>query len=111
MNIVDDDDKVKRLPVSFKTPLPPERTLFLPWEVKAEQCVHRAFVIDHEKSEVECKDCKAKLNPMWVLQKLAARDHRFQEAHVRYNEEMKRLDERTRTKCQHCGKLTRISRG
>lgn len=109
MNI-SDDDKITPIPVKFKGPLPPERTLFMPWEVQSKPCHHQAFVIDHEKSEVECKDCKAKLNPMWVLQQLAARDHRFQAAHLRYHEEMKRLDERTRTKCQHCGKLTRVSR-
>jgi ribosomal protein S27E len=105
-----EDDKVKRLPVRFKTPSPPERSLLLPFEVGARQCFHKQFLIDAEKAEVECADCHALLNPLWVLAQLAHRDHRFHEAHRRYAEEMKRLEERSRTRCQGCGRMTRISR-
>jgi hypothetical protein len=31
-------------------------------------------------------------------------------AQARYHEEMKRLEERSLTQCEHCGKMTRISR-
>ena len=40
---------------------------------------------------------------------LAQRDHRFHKAHHRYHEQMMRLDERSRTKCRYCGKMTPIS--
>jgi hypothetical protein len=105
-----DGDKVQRLPVRFKSPLPPGRTLLLPYEVGQRPCFHERFVVDGDKAEVECADCKEKLNPMWVLSRLAQRDHRFHEAHHRYHEQMKRLDERSRTKCRYCGKMTPISR-
>jgi hypothetical protein len=39
-----EDDKVKRLPVRFKTPSPPERSLLLPFEVGARQCFHKQFL-------------------------------------------------------------------
>lgn len=47
---------------------------------------------------------------MWVLTRLATEDRRMHENLDRYNEEMRRLNERVRTKCQHCGAMTRISR-
>jgi Zn finger protein HypA/HybF involved in hydrogenase expression len=84
--------------------------LLLPHEVGQRPCYHQRFVVDGTKAEVECGDCHEKLNPMWVLTQLAMRDHRFHEAHERYAEEMRRLDERHRTKCDHCGRMTRIRR-
>lgn len=104
-------DGVKRLPIRFKSPLPPERTLLFPYEVeKPERCSHENFIVDNKKAEVECGQCHEKLNPMWVLTVLTDRDHRYHESHSRYQEEMKRLEDRVRTKCQHCDKMTRISR-
>jgi len=108
-----DDDKIKILPVKFSKPAPDERTLLHPHEVQSSKCMHYPghFIIDASLAEVTCADCKEKLNPMWVLQQLAGRDRRFAEAHETYAKQMKRLSERERTKCDHCGKLTRISRG
>ncbi len=57
-----------------------------------------------------CADCKEKLNPMWALQQLSRAEHRYHELHARYHDELKRLGERSRTKCQHCDQMTRISR-
>lgn len=105
-----DDDKVTRLPIRFKDAVPPERTLVFPYEVgKGSVCLHEKFIVDKEKAEVECGGCGEKLNPMWVLVQLCGRDRRFHEGHRRYHEEMKRLSERSRTKCHHCGQMTRIS--
>jgi hypothetical protein len=106
-----DDGKVTPLPVRFKGPLPDERTLLAPYEVGKTKCSHfpvRA-IVDASLAEVTCGDCGEKLNPMWVLAQLANRDRNFAEAHARYHEQMKRLSERTSTKCRHCGKMTRIS--
>jgi hypothetical protein len=47
---------------------------------------------------------------MWVLTKLAHKETGYHETERRYHEEMKRLSERSRTKCEHCGQMTRISR-
>ena len=109
--MTDDADNVQRLPVRFKKAAPEERTLLFPHEVgKRDKCYHEQFVVDQAKAEVECGTCGERLNPMWVLQQLTARDSRFHDAHRIYNETMKRLDERVRTKCDHCGKMTRIRR-
>jgi hypothetical protein len=106
-----DGDNVKPLPVKFKGPLPEERTLLVPYEVGKSKCSHYPgrFIVDSSLAEVTCGDCNEKLNPMWVLGQLATRDRNFAEAHVRYHEQMKRLSDRTSTKCRHCGKMTRVS--
>ncbi len=105
-----DDDNVTPLPVKFKGPLPPDRTLLVPHEVGKSQCQHFPVqaIVNTSLAEVTCGSCGEKLNPMWVLGQLATRDRNFAEAHDRYHEQMKRLDERTSTKCRHCGKMTRI---
>lgn len=108
-----DDDKVTQLPVRFKAQAPSERSMLLPFEVVKTGCDHRygvQYVIDESEAEVKCSGCQAKLNPMWVLARLANDDRRFLEAHARYTDEMKRLSERSKTKCRCCGKMTTISR-
>ncbi len=107
-----DDSNIKRLPVQFKTPHAEERTLVRPFEVEGPSpCSHlyTQYVVDEALSEVECYKCKAKLNPMWVLTRLANEDRRYEEAQNRHQDEMRRLSERSLTKCFHCGKMTRIS--
>lgn len=110
--MTDEDEKVKRLPVRFKPPVPEDRTLVRPFEVaKGGGCSHLfcGYVVDEALAEVECGRCGAKLNPMWVLTRLANEDRRMAELRERYQDEQRRLSERSRTKCQHCGKMTRIS--
>lgn len=108
----DSDDKVKRLPVRFKTPDPPELTLV---ERHYGKCMHGRFenaqyIVDESLAEIECSVCHEKLNPIWAMAQLARMEHRFHEAQKRYIEEMRRLSERTRTKCKSCGVMTPISR-
>lgn len=118
---MNDDDPslgadVERLPVKFKTPVPVDRVLVRPFEIQRhEPCIHSplmgaSYVVDEKLAEVECGKCGAKLNPMWVLAQIASHDRRLHEAQARYQDEQKRLAERSKTKCQHCQKMTRISR-
>lgn len=46
---------------------------------------------------------------MFVLKMLMQAESRWNQTRESYQEEMKRLRERSRTKCQHCGQMTRIS--
>ena len=104
-----DDDNITKLPVKFRKPPDEDRTLFSPWEVgKPKACYHESFVVDQEKDTVECAACGERLNPMWVLSHLATRDRNFADRQKRANEAMNRLKERSRTKCEHCQKMTRI---
>lgn len=107
------DPEITKLPVRFKEPLPEERSILLAWEAgKGGGCTHlfAQYLVSDTDAEVECGRCGTKLNPIWVLVKLAVHDRRMAESQQRYQEEQKRLAERTRTKCQHCGEMTRISR-
>lgn len=113
--IISDEEataNVTKLPVKFKTPAPPELSLVLDDHTK---CRHWEFsgaqyIVDEALAEVTCSLCNEKLNPMWVLNQIAKRESRMLQAHERYVDEMKRLKERSRTKCDSCGKMTRISR-
>ncbi len=119
-------DEITKLPVKFKEPPTGERTLELaegpgvcnhsfyferdPKGGLGSTMKHVTYVVDQAATEVECGHCRAKLNPTWVLVQLAHKESRYQETAKRYHEEMKRLNERSRTECQHCGKMTKISR-
>lgn len=109
----DDPEGVARLPVRFKKPLPKDRTLVTVWETgKAPGCDHlfAQYIVNQAEAEVECARCGTRLNPMWVLSQIATHDRRYADSQKRYQDEQRRLAERTRTKCQHCGQMTRISR-
>lgn len=92
-----------------KKPAPSEdRTLL---QVDTRACAHRGpYVVDESLSEVECATCHAKLNPMWVLTRMANRETSMERHRATYQDEMQRLAERKKTKCEHCRKMTRISK-
>lgn len=105
----DPSDNVTLLPVRFKEP-PGEDTPFL--VIEPGRCAHFGpFVIDHAAEFVTCKRCGERLNPMFVLHRLAMEETRWHRARETYQDEMRRLEERSRTRCDHCGKMTRIGRG
>jgi len=100
------DDKVKPIGIRRKDPKP---DICL---VKKDQfggCWHKRFTVDERSETVECRDCGEKLNPMWVLAKVANQENRAVSNIERYQEEMARLKKRSRTKCLNCGKMTPIS--
>lgn len=115
-------DEVTKLPVKFKSPPTGERTLEVVQRYGKDACNHCyyfdggsrmknvTYLVDEGAAEVECGHCHAKLNPMWVLTKLAHNETRYHETAERYHEELRRLSERSRTKCDACGHMTRISR-
>lgn len=105
------DDNITRFPISPKKQPSDDRTLVAPFEVsRADRCAHPRFIIDEALAEVECAVCSEKLNPLWVLAQLAREDRRMERVRKSMKEEHARLDSRSRTKCQHCGEMTRISR-
>ena len=79
-------------------------------EVHSYKCGHRRFTIDAKLMQVECRDCKEKLDPMYALIALSRQETQYHELHARYMDELTRLGERSKTKCQHCQRMTRISK-
>jgi len=102
-------DEIVKLPIKFKSPLSDEKMLrTVNFDRK---CDHRGtFLIDESLEHVECAICKERLSPMFVLRMLAVEETKWHEAKKRYSDEMRRLSERQRTKCRHCGQMTTISR-
>lgn len=115
-----DDDKVKKLPVKFKAPPAPDMPMLkvVQWDGKCNHSFHvdggkvrdAHYLIREGETEVECGLCGTRLDPMFVLRRLANEETRWERTRQQYKEEMQRLAERERTKCHHCGKMTRISR-
>lgn len=105
------DKDVIQLPVRFKRrdeEVVLQRAQLVP---ELSKCNHYgSYLIGEAEAEVTCGRCGEKLNPMWVLGQLANREHQWHRLHNQYQDEIKRLNERSRTKCQHCGKMTTISR-
>lgn len=124
----DDDDKVTKLPVRFKKPPSADGPMlrvihgFDPggcnhrWVFRHDpatgrsQKINAQYLIREGDTEVECSLCKTRIDPMFVLRILAVEENHWKETRRHYQAEMQRLNERERTKCQHCGKMTRISR-
>lgn len=122
---MDEDDKVKPIPVKFKAP-PGEEPPFLKIADNDRRCNHRyhwvgaggltgrmvnaTYLVREGETEIECGICGTRLDPMFVLRIMAREENTWSNHRARYLDEMKRLKERSRTKCWHCGKMTEISR-
>lgn len=104
------EDNVTKLPIRFKN-LDRDKSLEIV-HYKPDACTHhnQTYMITESEESVECGTCGTKLSPLWVLRQLALQEMKWHETRARYHEEMKRLGERSRTTCQHCGKMTKISR-
>ena len=75
-------------------------------------CQHlfTSFEIDIKAAKCTCKKCGETVSPMFVLEQLMKTESRWMQTRAAYQDEMKRLAERSRTKCRHCGEMTGISR-
>lgn len=123
---MDDDDKVKPIPVKFKTPPRGDPPFLKIVDHEPGGCNHRyrwrdtgamtghmenaTYQLRDGETEIECGLCGTRLDPMFVLRIMANEENLWSRARERYIEDMRRLKERSRTKCYHCGKMTEISR-
>lgn len=76
-------------------------------------CSHKGpFTVDSKLGTVECGDCGALLNPMYVLERLALKEtywNQRQKDLTEYLTEInKEIEDRTRTRCTHCNNMTAI---
>lgn len=101
-------DNVRALPVNPR-PSPEEGAMLVP--VERGRCEHilAQFEVDVKGGKCRCKRCGEEVSPMFVLEQLMKDESRWMRTAVTYQDQMKRLAERSRTKCQHCGQMTRIS--
>lgn len=75
------------------------------------KCIHfnTSFEIDEDAGKCKCLGCGEEVSPMFVLTALMKLESRWMRTRAAYQDEMARLKARERTKCQHCGEMTRIS--
>lgn len=72
------------------------------------QCRHLNITVHEDLLEVVCRDCGEKLNPIWVLTRMAKEETKWSMRRAEFMKARAALAERQRCKCQHCGQMTRI---
>ena len=80
---------------------------------RPDACEHKGpYTVDRALAAVECGDCGAYLNPIFVLQQLAHQEaywnQRVQDLETYANALKAEIAGRSRTKCTHCGNMTAI---
>jgi len=116
------DDNITKLPIKFKAPPSDDGPMLKivdrydrgscnhSYQFINGRTVNAKYLIREGEMEVECSLCDTKLDPMFVLRRLAHEETQWERSRKTYHEEMARLKERKATKCEHCSKMTRISR-
>ncbi len=99
------------LTLSVKPREPVDENSFLqPVEITTCRHYFGPFEVDVDGAKCKCKACGGEVSPIFVLEQLMRDESRWNRTRTAYLDEMKRLGERSRTKCEHCEKMTRISR-
>ena len=74
------------------------------------RCIHNKFILDSSLDTVKCGICDQSLNPMWVLEQLAIKEHRYVMRLKELHKEEVKAAGKMKCKCKHCGKMTKIHR-
>jgi len=111
MNLPPNDvsgENIVTLPVKARQPV---GEAFLQ-PVPASTCMHwkGPFEVDVKGGKCKCLCCGGEVSPMFVLESLMKEESQWMQSAAAYQDQMRRLAERSKTKCDHCGKMTRISR-
>lgn len=76
------------------------------------ECKHYSLVIDESKWLIECGDCGAQIDPIWHFMRMANKQntltYKIDILRRKWIDIIAKLKTRTRTKCEHCGKMTNI---
>lgn len=71
-------------------------------------CQHAHVQVCEKEAEVTCGDCGKKLNPIWVLMRIATDDRVLTDRWARMRADIRLMGERTRVKCRHCKQFTPV---
>ena len=74
-------------------------------------CSHTGvtYIVDEKLAEVQCGECGAKLEPVWVLRQLCEKESKWHRNRDDYLAIKAEVQGRTRTRCQHCDQMTAIN--
>lgn len=100
-------DNILMLPVKPREPVAERFLEAVPYSA----CSHLfgPFIVDDKAGKCTCKKCGAEVSAMFVLERLMQQESRWMRTREAYMGEMERLAKRSKTKCEHCAKMTRIS--
>lgn len=110
MDEIPDPSKVIAFTGAKKDPPSEERMLEA---VPFASCQHgygASYQVDLKAGKCFCTKCKGEVSPIFVLEQLMHLESQWMRTRAAYQDEMARLEARSSTKCQHCEKMTRISR-
>ena len=71
-------------------------------------CQHINVLIDEQLEFIECSECGERLNPIKYLANLAREEKSVEYRLSSLRKEQSKIENRIRTKCNYCGKMTRI---
>lgn len=74
-------------------------------------CQHPRVEVCERLAEVTCRDCREKLNPIWVLINIARDDRLLVDRWASMKADIQLMGKRTRVKCRHCDKFTPVHSG
>ena len=72
-------------------------------------CRHRSILVDEKENLVECGECGAKLNPIAILLRFATEESNWEYQRNELRKVAAKLEKRKQTRCEQCGKITKIS--
>lgn len=81
------------------------------FELKKKQyagCQHINVLVDEDLAFIECSECGEKLDPIKYLAGLAKEERSIEYNINSLQKQEAKIKNRLRTKCNHCGKMTRI---
>lgn len=77
---------------------------------KGDRWKHGPYLVDRRMSEVTCKTCGAKLNPMDVLHDLAGDESRLRYTYELILKASEAAEKRLRYRCGWCGHFNRLGK-
>lgn len=72
------------------------------------QCRHNSIIVDESLEQVICKICNERLNPFFVIKEMMKNSELWKRQKAEANLAREQAEKKTRTKCQHCGKMTKV---
>ena len=69
---------------------------------------HGPYEVDDRLNIVTCKTCGVEMSPMHVLLEISRWEERMKIRCDTLRKRCEEADQRNRTKCEHCGNMTRV---
>lgn len=70
-----------------------------------------SYEIDTEAGIAECLQCKKHFTLLHIIGVMLENESLYMRRKEEYKKEQIRLEQREKTKCEHCNKMTKISKG